>query len=148
VASRRFCWEGGIKGRLVIYGREKIIINNAHTLIQWLIKKEDSDDDIDFESEEMKILGVVALFLAIREIKPYKRGTVLENACSSLGGANNMIGYYYFPTLLGICCDSTSFSRGCEALAEYLQPEQTESQPLLLQKAFDYFQQILGRFPG
>jgi hypothetical protein len=79
--------------------------------------------------------------MAIRKVPPYKRRNVLVSAASVIGRSKMaMAGYVFFPRIPMDHRTLYYFKKGCEKLAGYLQPLQTEAQYRLKSAAFDFLQ--------
>ena len=140
----RIEWIGGMKGHLAILLDDPICFNASCDLEDFLFNNYESDEGIHFEDEELEMMGVFALFMAIRERAPYERGHVLDNAVgrATSGSCRTMSGYG-FMTLPWPLDYKNSFNEGCRKLATYLEPIKVESQYSLKCVAFDYIQSYL-----
>jgi hypothetical protein len=149
VNKNRLQWEGGISGSLLINSAEKITINEPEQLLTLIEFDIESGDTIDFQPGELETLGVAALFMAIRSVLPYERGNVLASAVSIIGGSSRtMIGYCFFPLIQMDYMTLYYFKKGCEKLADYLQPIQTDSQYTLKSAAFDFLRNQISNATG
>ena len=147
--KNRLQWEGGVSGSLLINSTEKISIDAPEQLLTLIEMDIESGDTIEFHPGELETLGVAALFLAIRSVAPYERGNVLESAVYIIGGSSEtMIGYSFFPLSLTDDLTFHYFKRGCEKLADYLQPLQTDAQYTLKSAAFDFLRNQLSNASG
>jgi len=142
--EKRIKWDGGIKGRLIISLQDRVIVEDPHILIDYLHEINFSEDPVQFEYEELEILGAAALFMAVRKISPIKKGNVLDSAASLIGGHKRAmdIGYDWFQLPLGD--DMYYFKDGLNDLAEHLRSIQTEAQYTIKCAAFDFIQDKLG----
>ncbi len=146
--ERRIEWEGGMNGHLTIASDDPVSIQRCRELVEYLYENCISDNGIHFEPEEIEIMGAIALFMAIREQLPYKRGYVLCDAVLRLGGISILGGYDFIsfssPVYDLSCLEvSMSFSKGCRRLTNYLYPIQAESQYALRCVAFEYVEGLL-----
>lgn len=149
--KNRIQWKGGVGGslRIIINSAEKISIDEPEQLLTLIGLDPESSAIVEFNSLESETLGVAALFLAIRSIPSYERGRVLDSAVSIIGGFNeSMIGYSFSP-LFSLDNDILyPFRRGCEKIANYLRPIQTDAQYTLKLAAFDFLQNQLSNASG
>ena len=141
----RIQWNGGMRGFLNLSVHEGMDIHSAEALLGFLTENCFAEDSIHFESKDFESFAAAALFMAIREIAPTKRGNVLDIAVSILGGAKTSMnpGYSWmmFPQILH---DLNIFGQAVDRLAGKLKPFQTESQYALKCLAYELLEERMG----
>jgi hypothetical protein len=125
-----FRWRGHTQGQLEFSGPSPFVAHSVNDLLGHLRARAD-----EYTDDELTILGASAMYMALRDARFAKAGSVI-------GAAEKLLDAFY--PVLSPDRANRAFQRGSEQLLQHLLPLRGDHAHVLVDEAFSFLSQLPG----